>query len=219
MEYGYGYYLMDALWAADKLFELTASRTYRLATKKSWAKVPNREWVSTQVADFADTVGGRELSWRTPADDSGRPACAGGVNFLPVEEIYADWEGSVYFGFPEENPRLRQFKPVDYCQPEAFVGLYHDEAKSPALYYYAPGEGQEPYPLQLDLEGYVQLLPYTLGYEHWQLALLELLPDDDRNPAHRLESVTPALRRDLNAWYPDFDYDAFVARYQEVRMR
>ncbi len=52
-----------------------------------------------------------------------------------------------------------------------------------------------------------------LGYEHWQLAL----PDDGRNLAHRLESVTPALRRDLSVWYPEFDYEAFVVRYHELK--
>lgn len=218
MKYIVARFVVDTSEACHEIFEMTETRFFPRATKKSWTKVPHREWVPAQLVTYAETVGGQRRVWRTPSDESGRPACVGGFNFLPVEEIYADWADSVYFGFPEENPRLSQFKPVDYCQPEAFVGLYHDEEKSPALYYYAPGEGQEPYPLQLDLEGYVQLLPYTLGYAHWQLALLELLPDDGRNPAHRLAPVTPALRRDLSAWYPDFDYDAFVARYHELRL-
>jgi len=53
---------------------------------------------------------------------------------------------------------------------------------------------------------------------YWQIAVLALLPDDGRNPAYRINvEQTAELRRDLTAWWPGFDYDAFVARYHELK--
>ena len=167
-----------------KIFDITATDSYGRATKRSLEKLENAQWIPERVREYALDMNGHLLRWESREDGSGRSACTGDVNLLPIDQIYGDWEGIVYFDFTE-NPRLRHFKIVDFFVNEACVGLYYDEQQDPGLYYLEHGEGLLPYPLHLDLKGYLTLLTCTLGYSYWQLAVLALLPDDGHNPAYR----------------------------------
>lgn len=212
------------VWAGTRifrLFEITESHGGRFKTRKQvWEKLPHYDWIPAELKQYALEINGYMLAWKSREDGSGRPACRGRYELLPLEHIYADWKDHVYFGFPEEDPRLACFKVVDLFAPEASVGLYHDAAQDPGLYYHQHGEGTVPYPLYLDLLGYLRLLEQSLGYHHWQLSLLALLPNDGRNPAYQTDpAFLGAFRRDLEAWDPEFDYDAFVALYHEVKLK
>ncbi|GAB3825783.1 hypothetical protein GCM10028821_07140 [Hymenobacter jeollabukensis] len=139
---------------------------------------------------------------------------------LPLRTTLRNWKEHIYFGWPEEPRRRRAFKVVDFFTPEACVGFYHDAQLDPGLYFFELGEGGEPYPLYVDLKGYLTLLSYTLGYKYWQLALLQLLPPDERNPGFQSNlTFTDKFRRDLSAWVPEFDYNKFVTIYQQVKLR
>jgi len=78
----------------------------------------------------------------------------------PLSELYGDWEGFLFLNHEPAESRLHQFKLVDTGQDPLLVGLYHDAAQDLGLYVYDPGE--PPYPLYLDLPGYIALLEYTL---------------------------------------------------------
>jgi len=202
-----------------KIFDISATDSYGRATKRSLEKLENAQWIPEHVRGYALDMNGQLLRWQSREDGSGRPACTGNVNLLPIESIYGDWEGIVYFDFTKDE-RLKHFKVVDLFQDEACVGLYHDEAQDPGLYFFAFGEGLAPYPLHLDLKGYLTLLTCTLGYTYWPLAVLALRPDDGRNPAYRANlNFTQKFRRDMEAWVPEFKYDEFVALYEQVRLR
>ncbi len=175
------------------------------------ASLPHPEWIPESVWAYARQLNGFSVSWQAATDAK----ASGIIWLLTLEDIFRDWEPEIG-GWA--GPRMRAFKPVDMHNGYLLVGLFHDEAQDPGLYVYEPGEG-EPYPLYLDLPGYIALLSYSLGYQYWQAVLLELLPDDGRNPAHQTGSVTPDFRRDLEALDPDFDYEALVALYHEVKLK
>ena len=186
--------------------------------EQAWAKIPHRDWIPAQVLQYGEELNGILFSWRSRADGSGRPECFGRVELLPLEEIYSDWSDELGLEALPADDRLHHFKPVDLTNQMVYVGLYHDDARDPGLYLYQPGEGEAPYPLHVDLRGYVRLLAHSMGYAYWPFVLLELLPNDGRNPAYQLEPFTPDFRRDLEAWVPEFDYESFVALYHEVKL-
>ena len=212
--------LLHAANYASHLFDVTASRSGLKKNGKAWAKIPHAEWIPAQLRQYGEEVNGHLLEWQSRRDGSERPVCRGRVELLALEHIYGDWVEHVYLEASEPaDSRLRAFKIVDYFLPEACVGLYHDAQQDPGLYFYSLGEGEAPYPLHLDLRGYLRLLAVSLGYEYWQLALLRLLPDDGRNPAYRQAgNILEDFRRDMAAWDPEFDYAAFVALYHAVKL-
>ena len=189
-------------------FEMIEARSYRGPTKGSWEGISHLDWIPVALKNFSLDVNGSLMRWQSPSDGTGRTACMGSIKLLPVEQIYSDWQGIVYFDFTE-NPRLRAFKIVDFFADEACVGLYHDAEQDPGLYFYDFERG--PYPLHLDVKGYLRLLEVTLGYSYWQRVVLDLLAGED-SPKIR------QFRQDMEAWVPEFDYNAFAALYHEVKL-
>jgi hypothetical protein len=218
MENEFAIILLDTADACGELFDYLDTESGGGPDAAAWATLAHREWVPAQVWRYGQELNGILFSWRSRADGSGRPECFGRVELLPLEEIYRDWSEELGLKDVPADDRLHHFKPVDLTNQMVYVGLYHDQARDPGLYLYQPGEGEAPYPLHVDLRGYVRLLAQSMGHAYWPFVLLELLPDDGRNPAYQLDPFTPDFRRDLEAWVPDFDYAAFVALYREVQL-
>ncbi len=211
--------LLNACDRSGELFVLTDSEGGTGPQPRAWAKIPHPEWIPAQVMQYGQELNGCLSEWHSPADDAGRPACEGRFEMMPLEDIYSDWSRELTLHHEPADSRLHAFKVVDLAYTEVCVGHYHDAAQDPGLYVFRPAEGEKPYPLHLDLRGYVQLLAQSLGYADWQLALLQLLPDDGVNPAHRLGTDFLAeFRQAMSAWNPDFNYDTFVALYQAMRL-
>jgi hypothetical protein len=184
------------------------------------AKLKHVEWIPEQFLACAREINGYTLQWESRPGHPERPACEGAIRLLPIRTMLRDWKGHVYFGWPEEPKRRRAFKIVDFFVNEACVGFYHDAQCDPGLYFFELGEGVEPYPLHLDLKGYLTLLNHVMGYRYWQLAVLRQLPDDGRNPSYRSDpNFLDEFRRDLGAWVPEFKYEEFVVLYQQFKLR
>ncbi len=204
-------------WQMARLIESVAtvedSQSWGRVLKKEWREMPHVEWIPEVMLDYGQRHNGFGVTWRTV----GQPSYYGSIHLLPLHVLYGgDWEGTVYHGTPDEDPRLRTFKPVDLFAPDTCVGLYHDERADPELYYYEFGE--EPEPLGLTIAGYYQLLAMSLGFFHWQRALLELATLAPAAPyvpyahsARRFAEAMPALN-------PAFDLQAFAAAYQRLRL-
>jgi hypothetical protein len=189
-------------------FDFLENRSYGRATEKDINKIPHAEWIPNQLKSLSKDIDGASMRWQSREDAASRLACMGSIKLLPIEHIYGDWQGIVYFDFTE-NPRLRDFKIVDFFADEACVGLYHDAEQDPGLYLYDFERG--PYALHLDLNGYFQLLELTLGYSYWQRVVLDLLAGEE-------SPKTRQFRQDMSDWVPGFDYAAFVALYHEVKL-
>jgi hypothetical protein len=210
--------LHQVQYRCEQLFELQepAGGGPPVEDAAARASLPHPEWIPESVWAYARQMNGFSVMWQAAATDAVESEASGAIWLLAIESIFRDWEPEIG---PWAGPRMKAFKPVDMHNDYQMVGLFHDEAQDPGLYIYYFRDWHEPYPLYLDMPGYIALLKYSLGYQYWQNVALELLPDDGRNPAHQIESVTPAFRRDLEALDPGFDYDAFVALYHEVKLK
>jgi hypothetical protein len=183
-------------------------------------EVPHPEWIPAVVMEYGRETNGFFLKWTHTTAGEQYPDGTGAVQLAPLSDLYGDWQDYLMLSHEPAESRLHQFKLVDSAHDYLLVGLYHDAAQDPGLYIYNPDYGEPPYPLYLDLPGYIALLEHTLGYSYWQTAVLALLPADGRNPAYRSDvELTAELRRDLTAWGTGFDYEAFVARYHEVKLK
>jgi hypothetical protein len=212
--------IADCTKRSDVLFQITEHDSNGPISEKGLLRLSHPEWIPEQFLDNARQNDGYTLQWETRPGHPERPACEGAVRLLPMRTMLRKWKGHIYFGWPEEPKRRRAFKVVDFFVNEACVGFYHDAQRDPGLYFFQLGEGVEPYPLHLDLKGYLTLLNYTMGYRYWPLAALRQLPDDGRNPSYRSSlDFLDRFRRDLGAWVPEFTYEEFVALYQQLKLR
>ena len=175
------------------------------------AELPHPEWIPESVWRYARQMNGFSVAWEAPAVEA-----AGYITLLTIADIFRSWEPEIDVW---AGPRMRAFKPVDMHNDILLVGLFHDEALDPGLYVYHFRDWSPPYPLYLDLPGYIALLRRSLGYSYWQNVVLELLPDDGENPAHQIKSYTPEFRQAMKASDPEFDFDAFTALYHEVKLK
>ena len=184
------------------------------------AQLPHPEWIPESVWRYAQAINGFNLEWLKRNNDT-KVIGTGKIELNKLEDIYAEqnWENDADLEDPA-FARMRVFHPVDYYDEVSWAGLFHDEARDPGLYVFISAEGLVPYPLHVDLNGYIALLEHTLGYGNWPWAILALLPDDGMNPAHMYDlDFTDRFCQRMQILVPGFSYEAFVACYQRVRLR
>jgi hypothetical protein len=207
----------------EELFYITdhETRGEGLAHDTDLAQIPHPEWVPLSIQQYAGDVNG--LLWRWHSHD-GQPEAQGGFELLTLQEIYlSNWKGVVYFDSDTPNKvRMQTFKPVDFFIDEACVGLFHDERADPELYLYTFED--KPEPLGVDIGGYLQLLTLSLGFYYWQLLVIELARPNSPRPyvpardAHRNQDLLDFVDT-MSQLYPPFNLEAFVALYDQVRLR
>ena len=182
-------------------------------SKKELSRIKHVEWIVAVMQDYGQRCNGLKWEWHSPEPTVAR----GSINLLTLPEIYGDCKGLVYHGYPDEDPRLTSFKPVDLFAPDTCVGLYHDEHSNPELCYYEFGE--QPCPLGIDIQGYFTLLGMTLGVFRWQQLLLEAaaLPAD---VSYQAEGVTAQrVVATLAHLHPVFDLADFTATFRQLRRK
>jgi hypothetical protein len=205
---------------------LSPRRSYADPTPEEIARMDHPEWIAPAMWAYCEVGNGIDLAWTATEEQlEEHPECVGRLALRRMQDIYGSWEGIVYFehllrpGFE----RLRHFKVVDLNTEEAGVGFYHDEHQDPALYYLALGEGRLPEPLGVDFTGYLKLLTLSLGYAHWPLLLVELCQHVAEHPGQPFAGPQHPNAQDfvadMTALYPAFTLDAFVALYDQVRLR
>ena len=212
--------------ACGDYFDSEPPETYHKPTKKELAALDHPEWIPASITECCKIYNGTLLPWRAPAEQlEAHPECTGRIALERLQDIYGSWEGVGYFEktLRPGQQRLRSFKVVDLNAEEAAVGLYHDAAQERELYYHAFGEGTLPQPLGVDFDGYVQLLTLSLGYTYWPTLLVELNQHFAQQPAQPFagpqDPNAQDFVRDMTALFPPFSLDAFVALYDQVRLR
>ncbi len=139
--------------------------------------------VPKDVLDFYSVCNGFVLRWnlkkmREELDQE----VVGTANVLPMEDVFSDWEGSLYFSDePELNERdgydLTRAKVFDAFIEEAGVLLYfgdNPEKDYEVLYHYY---GEEVLPTGWSLKEYLNNLIRMRALWYWQPALIEAKGD------------------------------------------
>lgn len=219
----YGRIVHDTKVAVEKNFEVITRRNGNPARAKDFKKIKHLDWVPPQMLDWAWACNAWELSWQLRTEDPDWRGTLGRVRILPISgpagwSIYNDWEGIIYFADEPLTDPLRPFKIVDWCADEYCVGIYHDARCQPELYYYSGDH--DPKPLGVDLNGYLQLLPHTLGFRAWQGLVHELAAPDSPRPYRPQpnDCGTTGTVAGMEKHLSGFDLDAFTALFDQVRL-
>jgi hypothetical protein len=134
----------------------------------------------------------------------------GSINILPISQIFGDWEETVYWPDTALDSDLRDFKVVDRFLPEYGCGIYWGKRKD-LTFHWAELDGSEPISLDLDINGYIEMLIAAKGYIQWQTAILFLLHGRSTANVDDFKTHMPIL-------FPDWTWEAFVQKFEEVRL-
>lgn len=155
------------------------------------------------MLDFYSRANGLSIQWeRRGAKEIPRGGLAAGyIELLPVEEVFGDWKGVIYF---DEDDEYRPLRPFDFFVEEACAALYVDGSADPEVYYHYLGE--EARGLGVNFEGYLELLLKSRGFWYWQRAVAA---PDPRQPDARMSVEEANFREFMPQLFPDFDPAAF----------
>lgn len=186
-------------------------------TAEQLAQVPHLEWVPADILEFCHQQNGFTISW--DADIHSDLARRGEIRIMPLEIMFHDWEGEIYWRqhLTPRDAHMEHFKVVDNYTGDAVVGLFHTPARDPELYYF---DREDTFALGVDFAGYLALLTYTLGCVGWLTLLRALGPATvDPRPFRPTHPAVQQALDTLQAAVSGFDLDAFVACYDQVRLQ
>lgn len=148
--------------------------------------------VCDAMAAFYGSVNGLRIRWERK---SGKKIATGGqavgsINLLPIQEVFRDWKGVVYFDADDPN---RRCYPFDFFVEEACGALDVGEAGRPRANYLYLGERARS--LNVDFAGYGRLLLQSRGFWYWQTAVAQPKSVEAKNFA----DVMPELFDDFVA--------------------
>lgn len=160
-----------------------------------------------QLISFYEDSDGFELDWEML--DAPDPDVLGKVGILSLADLLRNWENVVYFDDTEPDDPIRSFHPFDFFVDEACVGIYFEENFDNSLYLY--DFKSEPFRLDLDIKGYIELLIASRGFLYWQ-DTIETFKLKTENPAtNKFKTYMPQL-------FKDFSFDEFSSTYQHLRL-
>lgn len=167
----------------------------------------HKEWPK-QIKKFFSELNGVDIHWQSYKDKK-KLNISGRIHLLSSEKVAMDTKDVVWFNHTPENSILRKFKIIDFFVDEAAVGFIENDATGQLYFYEFAGE---PQPLGVAFDGYVQLLCMCKGFFYWQKSLLEM-----GTKTKELQE-TKDMKQHLPNIFPDFNFDAFTALFQKVRL-
>ncbi|TAF03409.1 MAG: hypothetical protein EAZ77_17330 [Nostocales cyanobacterium] len=163
--------------------------------------------VPKQILSFYENSNGFELDWEMLS--SPHPDVLGMVKILSLVEVIQDWKDVVYFEDTELDDPIRTFRPFDFFVDETCVGIYLEKDFDDSLYLYK--FGSEPFRLDLDVSGYIELLIAARGFLYWQNVIKALKTERDNTEAERFRLFMPQL-------FPSFSFENFSSLYESLRL-
>ncbi|MBW4501600.1 MAG: hypothetical protein KME57_19065 [Scytonema hyalinum WJT4-NPBG1] len=163
--------------------------------------------VPQQFLSFYEESNGFELDWEMLS--SSDPDVLGRVKILSLAEVIQDWKDVVYFEDIELDDSIRNFRPFDFFVDEACVGIYLEEDFDNSLYLY--NFNSEPFRLDLDISGYIELLVAARGFLYWQNVIKALKTNTENSEEKRFRTFMPQL-------FSNFSFDDFSNTYESLRL-
>jgi hypothetical protein len=114
---------------------------------------------------------------------------------------------------PNMDERLRHFRVWDVPTMNTMVGFLHSSETgfSRSLYFYTQGTTYAK-SLELDVDGYLNMAYESAGFYYWQQVLLDIINESETPETRKFKEWMPKL-------FPDFNWDDFLAKYQELRLK
>lgn len=161
------------------------------------------------IFELHNEMNGLNIEWE--ANNVKEPDIQGSIKILSVQEILQDWKGTVYFNFTSDDDRIKNFHPIDFFIDEACVGAFMNETenKDSSLYLFS-FEGK-PFNLNLNINGYVQMMVASRGFLYWQYVLIEILEGKENPVSKRFKEWMPKL-------FPNFIWEQYMLLYKKIRI-
>lgn len=164
------------------------------------------------MRNFYAAANGLVLRWTAGPRFANEGHVVGRIDLIKIEDVFGSWEDVLYFEFDPPDSALRLLKPIDAFVEEARACLRWDGSANPKVVFH--GGGSTIYPLEVDFNGYLELLLRSRGLWYWQKAIAapelvneyapmcgeekvfwsvapRLFPNFDPNPFRRLDGYVP----------------------------
>ncbi|MFN8309772.1 MAG: hypothetical protein U0T73_07405 [Chitinophagales bacterium] len=160
------------------------------------------------IDDF-EAFFGFKIKWRS-LPDTGVEA-GGSVNVMKLPMVFSDWKGQTYFNNTPEDDVTRDFKIVDFYFDEHASGILFGKQKD-FTFHNAALNGSAPKSLDLDINGYIEMMMISKGYAHWQLVVEYVLYGG------YWEEHTENFKEKMPKLFPDWTWEAWLKKFEEVRL-
>jgi hypothetical protein len=165
----------------------------------------NNDWIENYQNLF-----GFQLQWKAKLE-TGIDA-NGSIKIMELPIVFSDWKGQTYFDNTPEDDMCRDFKIVDFYFDEYASGILFGKNKD-FTFYNAELDGTQPKSLDLDINGYIEMMMISKGYAHWQLVIEHLLYKEyHKEHTERFKENMPKL-------FPDWTWEGFIKKFEEVRLK
>ncbi|UFH55827.1 hypothetical protein [Spirosoma sp. KNUC1025] len=184
---------------------------FNIAAKKAdLAQVRKTGRVGDDVLNFYGQGNRWEVQWAPNVPAPELEEIRGSINILPFENVFSNWEGVAFFKDTPADSIRRRFFVVDFFADEAAVGLVVTAEHKDQMYY--SDFENDPKPLQINMDGYIQLCVAAKGTIYWPYLLFELIEGEENPVSERIKKHLPEL-------FPDFSFDAFSTLFGKLRIR
>lgn len=210
------------LYYLDQLYDRVANNQHVTITDKALPKPARKEVAEyeaklpPELAKFYQEANGLTLRWQ--AIDQQYSEATGSVNILPCRHLFDETVWIIEpellvinddLAFANKANITGVFRRVDLFTDESSVGYFSDPQLGRQLYY---GYGHRFYAMKLDFAGYFRLLCAARAYLYWQHAILYTEYSYGKVEYERFRVQMPLL-------FPDFNWDTFLALYQELKLQ
>ncbi|WP_422089515.1 hypothetical protein [Tenacibaculum ovolyticum] len=178
----------------------------------------NLENIPQKLKEFHLLNNGFGISWHV----KNKKTFFGGFNFISIEEIYENYNNILFFEDDlEEDPLVGVFRPFDEISPEIRCGFIDDsqeEIESIYLHSISNNSGLED--LDINFDGYIELMKMCWGYNNWPLILLYI--QEENNNLDEFDRLNKELvenfKKNMPKVFSDFSWDVFVEKYNYLRL-
>ena len=137
----------------------------------------------------------------------------GNMKLVGVKSLFEDDLSDIYDEeMIEENEDIQYFRPFDYATPEAQCGFVIKPEEIYSSVYYNQAGRSSLHNLDLDYEGYTQMALEARVFYHWQVVLLHY------SGWGFGEQETIHFKKHMPEIFPDWTWEKFIARYEELRL-
>lgn len=154
-----------------------------------------------ELHKFADHL---KFNWEY---DSGNNL-VGSMQIIPLKDSIESWSEKLYYDGC--NEKLKSFRPLDIFVEEACCGIVLDGTDDATIYYHTFGDS-EVYSLDIDFRGYLELGIEAKWFLDWQMYIVEIVSGEQ-------PIEIPFKDGGMKEVFPDFDLDAFKAKFEELRL-